>query len=167
MGRGDRAVALLLLVLAAYTITAARDMTYMQGRTPGPGFAPFWIGVGLALASGAILIRRRGRLARGPAEDGSGVGSGGAPGGEPARAHAQDRRNATTAIAAGLTLAAVVLIGPLGMSAALALLLLGFVRVLGGSWRQAGVTAVALPAGLYILFALWLKVPLPRGPWGF
>jgi len=145
----DRPVALILLLLAAYTIAAARDMSYMQGRTPGPGFAPFWIGVGLAVASLAILIRRPTDPAR--AAD------------PPAAAGSTSTLIATTAV----TVMAVALAERLGMIAALVLLLGGLVRIFGGSWRSAALTAVILPLGLYILFGRWLQVPLPRGPWGF
>ena len=53
------------------------------------------------------------------------------------------------------------------MSAALGLLLLGLVRIFGASWRMAVLTAVGLPLAMHVVFGLWLKVPLPRGPWGF
>src|SRR3970282_23669 len=42
----DRLAALLLLAFAVYIVAVARQLTYMQGRVPRPGFAPFWIGVG-------------------------------------------------------------------------------------------------------------------------
>jgi putative tricarboxylic transport membrane protein len=148
----DRSVAAILLLFAAYTIAAARDMSYMQGRAPGPGFAPFWIGVALALASLTILLRRPERTA--PAMDRS-----------PGPAAAGSASTFLTMIA--VTVVAVVLVERLGMIAALALLLAGLVRLLGGSWRSAGLTAVILPMGLYALFGRWLQVPLPRGPWGF
>lgn len=55
----DRLVALLLLAFAVYTIAAARQTGYLQERIPGPGFAPFWIGVGLAVAALAVLAGTR------------------------------------------------------------------------------------------------------------
>jgi len=140
-----------MLLLAVYTIAAARDMSYMQGRTPGPGFAPFWIGVGLALASLAILFRRPtgpARAADSPASSAAGSTS-------------------TLIAITTVTVLAVALAEHLGMIAALVLLLGGLVRIFGGSWRSAALTAVILPLGLYVLFGRWLQVPLPRGPWGF
>jgi len=150
--RSNRLAGLILLVFAIYTIAAAHAMSYMQGRTPGPGFAPFWIGVGLAIASLAIVSRRAG---------GSGQSAGTGAGGT------APRRVSTLVAIAAVTVLGVALIEPLGMIAALALLLLGLTRVLGGSWRTAGLTAIALPLGLYVLFGRWLQVPLPRSPWGF
>ncbi len=143
----DRLVALLLLVFAAYTIAAARAMTYMQGRVPGPGFMPFWIGVGLAVAALMVLAgsgRRRSREET-PA-GGQGV---------------------TVVAIIAVTVAGVALIAPLGMAAALGLTLLPLVRLLGATWRTAALTAVGLPLALHLLFAVGLKIPLPRGPWGF
>lgn len=141
----DRIAALLLLIFAVYTMAAARDMGFARGRIPGPGFAPFWIGLALAVASIAILAGSR-RQARQ-------VGS---------------STPASTAIAlAAVTVAAVALIGPLGMLAALALMLVIMTRLLGAAWRTSVVTAVALPVALHLVFGVWLKVPLPGGPWGF
>jgi putative tricarboxylic transport membrane protein len=145
-------------VFAAYTIAAARDMSYMQGRAPGPGFAPLWIGVGLALAALAILVRR-------PRQEG--------PPAVNARASPATGATASTLVTptavtvAAVTVVAVALVERLGMIVALTVLLAGLVRLLGGSWRTTAVTAVVLPAGLSLLFGRWLQVPLPRGPWGF
>ena len=150
--RSNRLAGLILLVFAIYTIAAAHAMSYMQGRTPGPGFAPFWIGLGLAAAALVILVRR----------DPARTGRGQPAAEESARGHAW-----TMLVIAALTVISVALIDRLGMIAALALLLLGLTRILGGSWRTAGLTAIALPLGLYVLFGRWLQVPLPRGPWGF
>ncbi len=142
-------------------------MTYTQGRTPGPGFAPFWIGLGLAAAALVILVRRQpaqpdaGRS--GAVRPGEGRPREGQPGAEePARGHGR-----TMLTIAALTVISVALIERVGMSAALALMLLGLIRIFGGSWRTAALTAVGLPAFLYVLFGRWLQVPLPRGPWGF
>lgn len=149
----DRLVALLLLAFAVYTIAAARQMGYLQGRIPGPGFAPFWIGVGLAVAALAVLAgtRRDGE----PPEPGT-----------PPEPDAPGRPATLLAVAA-VTVAAVALIGTLGLLAALGLMLLAQVRIFGGSWRTALLTAIALPLAFHLLFALWFKVPLPPGPWGF
>ena len=151
---GDRFAALVLLLLSLYTIAAARDMSYMRGRIPGPGFAPFWIGLSLAVASIAILVGSR-RQQR-PAHE--------AEAGE--RHDAGSSASVVVAVAA-VTVAAVALIGPLGIVAALALMLVIMTRLLGADWRTSVATAVALPVALHLVFGVWLKVPLPRGPWGF
>ncbi|MDI6773215.1 MAG: tripartite tricarboxylate transporter TctB family protein [bacterium] len=155
----DRLVGLLLLALAVYTIAAARHMGYLQGRIPGPGFAPFWIGVGLAVAALAVLAGtwRYGKPTEPdtPPEPGAPTEPG-APG-----------RPATLLATAAVTVAAVALVGTLGLLAALGLMLLAQVRIFGGTWRAAVLTAIALPLVFHVLFALWFKVQLPPGPWGF
>lgn len=146
----ERAAALLLLIFAIYTIAAARGMTLMQGRVPGPGLAPFWIGVGLALASVAILVGSRSNRQQ-PSTDAGSDGT----------------HTSMAVVIAAVTVVAVALIAPLGMLAALGLLLLVLARILGATWRTAAQTAVALPLALHVVFGVWLKVPMPRGPWGF
>ncbi len=152
----DRLAALLLLAFAVYIVAVARQLTYMQGRVPGPGFAPFWIGVGLGVAALAILAGswREARSGR--------------PAGVQAEEEPLPLARPLTLVAIGaVTIAAVALIERVGMLTALALVLLALGRILGGSWRAAVLTAIGLPLFFHLLFALWLKVPLPRGPWGF
>jgi len=143
----DRAAAVVLLVLAAYVMAKAHALGFTQRGLPGPGFAPFWIGAALAIAAIAVLAESRGRIPRtDPAVGASG-----------------------TAVwwPAAVTVAAVALIPRVGMLVALGLMLLAQVRYLGGTWRTSALAAVALPAALYIVFGVWLRVPVPHGPWGF
>lgn len=150
--RWDRLTVVVLLAFAGYTIASGFRMGYWQGRIPGPGFAPIYIGAGLALAAVILLLR--------PA---------------PPRAHddrpsadrAEARREVILALQiVAITVAAILLIPWLGMMPAMGLLLLGLVKRLGGSWRSAAGTAVVLPLLLYLLFVRWLQVPVPKGPWG-
>ncbi len=146
----DRIAAVLLLIFAVYTLAAARDMGFARGRVPGPGFAPFWIGLALAIASVTILVEAFRKPKRRDAEV----------------ARSVVPRSHVVAVPAA-TIAAVALITPLGMLTALALMLMLMTRLLGAAWRTSVVTALALPAALHLVFGVWLKVPLPRGPLGF
>lgn len=149
----DRIAAVLLLIFAVYTMAAARDMGFARGRVPGPGFAPFWIGMALAIASLAILAEafRQPKSAPDAHESPRGVSV-----------------PVSIVVAfAVVTVTAVALIGPLGMLASLALMLAIMTRLLGAAWRTSVLTAVALPVALHLVFGVWLKVPLPRGPLGF
>lgn len=153
---GDRLVALLLLAFAVYIVAQAQQLSYMQGRVPGPGFAPFWIGLGLGLAALAILVGSwKPRPSGAPAP------------GQPEEDLTAAARPWTLLAIVAATVVGVALVDRLGMLAALALLLLVLVRILAGSWRAAMLTAVGLPLLFYLLFGLWLKVPFPRSPWGF
>jgi hypothetical protein len=161
----DRAVALLLLAFAIYVIAAARDMEYFRGRIPGPGFAPFWIGAGLALAAAAVLLGtlRNGRAEEQPMDGGEAGGVGTAP----EEGTARPLHPVTPLLLAVIIPGAVLLANPLGMLTALGIMLLAVARVLGAPWRSALLVALALPAAFHLVFAVWFQVPLPRGPWGF
>lgn len=158
MQRADRLTGLLLLAFAGYTLAAGWGMGYWQGRIPGPGFAPIWIGGGLVLAALFLLLRR-------------------APGApalqllEPIRGDEPPALLARELILAAeiavVTIAALLLVPRVGMMAGVAVLLLALIRLLGGTWRSAVSTALVLPAAFYLLFVRWLQVPVPKGPWGF
>lgn len=148
--RWDRLTALLLLAFAGYTIAASRQMGYWQGRIPGPGFAPIWIGAGLALAALFLLLRPAGPS---PAATPQGAAAG--------------REAVRVLQIAAVTVVATALIPRLGMLTAVALLLVVLVKLQGGSWRAAAGSAVVLPVLFHVVFARWLQVPLPTGPWGF
>lgn len=155
MVRWDRLAGALLLMFAVYTMVTAVRLGMWMGRIPGPGFAPLWIGAGLALCGFLMLVRPVPAAAahppaRTPAERAAGRGE--------------------LVLAAQITLAAAVamlLIPKVGMLAALALLLVALVRLLGASWSSAAATGVVVPLVLYLLFVRWLAVPIPKGPWGF
>jgi hypothetical protein len=155
----DRAVALLLLAFSVYMIAAALDMGYFEGRVPGPGFAPSWIGVGLALAAAVVLLGTfySNRAGERPMNGGT----------VPAEGTVRSLRPGTSLLLVPMIPGAVLLANPLGMLTALGIMLLAGARVLGAPWRSALLFALGLPAAFHLVFVLWLNVPLPRGPWGF
>ena len=53
----DRLFAGGLLLLGLYIIRNALEYGYMRETTPGPGFFPFWVGLGLAIFSAINLVR--------------------------------------------------------------------------------------------------------------
>ncbi|MDR7531712.1 MAG: tripartite tricarboxylate transporter TctB family protein [Armatimonadota bacterium] len=182
--RWDRAVAAAVLLFAVYVVELARGMAYWQGRIPGPGFVPLWLGIALAVAAAGVLVGTW-RAPRG-APPASGAGTRGTdtgthdPGtgtsardaavpaspGSPEAAVAAPGRLTAVGLAT-VTVVTVALVERIGMASALVLLVVASVRLLGGAWRTALLAAVGLTAGLVLLFGRWLQVPLPRGPWGF
>lgn len=152
--RADRLTAMLLLAFAGYTIAEGVRMGYWQGRIPGPGFAPIWIGAGLALAALLLLLRRAPPAAIGTERSTDSRGD-------------AVREKVLVFEIAGVTIVAAALIPRAGMMAAVGLLLLALVKVLRGSWRAALGAAIVLPVAFYLVFVRWLQVPIPKGPWGF
>ena len=53
----DRLFAGILLLLGLYIVWNALEYGYMRGTTPGPGFFPLWIGLGLTILSAINIIR--------------------------------------------------------------------------------------------------------------
>lgn len=154
MVRWDRLAGALLLMFAVYTMVTAVRLGMWMGRIPGPGFAPLWIGAGLALCGFLMLVRP-------------------APAAPLPPARMPDERTAARGeliLAAEIVVAAaaaILLIPVVGMLAGLALLILALVRLLGGSWGSAAATGVVVPVAFYLMFVRWLAVPIPKGPWGF
>lgn len=160
MRRADRLTGLLLLAFAGYTIAAGWRLGYWQGRIPGPGFAPIWIGGGLALCA-LFLLLRRGRPLPEPEPAPQGTPSLGEP---PVRSG----REALLAVEiAAITIAGTWLMPRVGMMVGVAVLLITLIKLLGGTWRSAVAAAFLLPVSFYLVFVRWLQVPVPKGPWGF
>jgi putative tricarboxylic transport membrane protein len=155
--RADRVSATLLLLFSVLVIFEARALPYWTANAPGPGFVPFWLGVMLAGASVALLVRT------------IRVGGAKAP---PYTAESQtlpDRattfRVATvvtlTAGAAALSLVAgLVVASGVFMGVTLAYLRRGHPR---GNF----VAAILTPIVVWLLFVRWLGVPLPAGLFGY
>jgi hypothetical protein len=158
--RSDRLTAVVLLVFAGYTMVSAWQLGYWQGRIPGPGFAPLWIGAGLALCALFLLLRRR-APATAPPTAPTGALSLEAP---PVRTR---RELVLTVEIAAMTIAATWVMPRLGMIVGVAVLLVALIKLLGGTWRSAVAAAVVLPLAFYAIFVRWLQVPVPKGPWGF
>lgn len=144
---GERALAGAFAALGLLFALQARDLNYMDEFAPGAGFLPFWLGlILLALAIGFLLT------ARGPKA-------------EEAAAPRAGRK--VLAVSVGLA-ASVALIDWLGFAVAVSAYLLYLMRgVEGRSWGLSVGLAAGTTLGIYLVFRLWLGVPLPQGPWGF
>lgn len=151
MRNADRIAAALLLAAAlAFSAGALRFYAYSSPEGPGPGFLPFWLGLAMAILAGGMLVRSL--RAREPGPDW-------APRGEALR---------HVTVVLGVTTAFVALVKALGMVLGSALFLAALARYLGRH-RWLVVIAVAVGAALfnYLVFAQWLRVPFPEGPFGF
>lgn len=146
----DIVVALLLLAGAGlFMLDSVRvGHGWQEGQGPGPGFFPFYIALFLAISSLVNLARAIMRAEPGGA--GTFV--------------------STTAIGRVMavfvpTLGYIALIPFIGIYVASAIFIAGFMLAFG---RQgilaAAATGVAVPFALFLMFEVWFKVPLPKGP---
>lgn len=149
----DQVFAAALVALGAYIVRSALAYGYMRDAVPGPGFFPLWIGVGLTALSAVNLVRSlRGR--------------------EVLASRFDVPTLVKTSLITGIVLMVVVLSRWLGMlvTMGLAVPAIAFTIQPRSTVRFAvtiGIMAVAFPLLAYVLFAVYLRVPLVRGPFGF
>ncbi len=148
MARRDGFAALAMLLVAGATVYESAKLPFGVARNPGPGFMPWWIGVALGILSvllGAHALRT-GRI-EGPAR--------------------RSERGAWRQVAGLLVALAlyVAALSPLGYPASTFLLVLLMLRSMARARPVLALGLAVLAAGgSYLLFAVWLKVPLPPGP---
>jgi putative tricarboxylic transport membrane protein len=149
----DQVFAAALVALGAYIVRSALTYGYMRDAVPGPGFFPLWIGVGLTALSAVNLARSlRGR--------------------EVLASQFDVPTLVKTSVITGIVLMFVVLSRWLGMlvTIGLAVPAIAFTIQPRSTVRFAvtiGIMAVAFPLLAYVLFAVYLRVPLVRGLFGF
>jgi len=146
MIRADAAAAGAVLVFAAVAVFEASKLPFGTLRNPGPGFLPLWAGATLGLLAVVLLARAL------TAQPGASAGTAG---------------RGFLKVASLLAALAVYvgLLEPLGYPVCTFLLVLFMLRVVDPHrWPVAlGVAALA-GLGSYVVFAVWLEVPLPPGP---
>jgi hypothetical protein len=148
MNKAEIVAGAVVLAIGATLLAGSLQFPYTRGGEPGPGFLPLWIAFGII--GGACMLLARGFRARLVPEE-----------------------RITWPAAAGWRRVALML-GALAVSF-LALEELGFLVVatafmvvmvfsLGGrSWRLLASVPLLSAIALYGIFAVWLRVPLPKG----
>jgi len=145
MKRFERFAAGVIFAIGAGAAYMAIEMGFGSARFPGPGFLPFWIASLLALTAGVYFLARLG------------------PDAVPRRLweRAAWRRPGVSAV---IMLLFTLLMGWLGFFASTFLLFLTWlIAVERERWLTVGAVSVLGTLGAYILFAVLLKVPLPKG----
>lgn len=140
------AAAVMLAVAAVAAVESARLLPYGVVRAPGPGFFPWWTSVVLAILSLVLL----GQALRQPIAQRFGEDPG--------------RVVRVTGVLAVLAVYSLVL-DVVGYPIATFLVVLFMLRVTEPHrWAVALGVAVLAAGGSYLVFATWLSVPLPAGP---
>jgi putative tricarboxylic transport membrane protein len=139
------AAAALLLFAAVAAVESLRLLPYGAVRNPGPAFFPWWTSLTLAIFSTVLLARTlAGHAGRRGAEGGRWVKVAG--------------------LLAALAVYALVL-DSIGYPIATFALVLFMLRVTEPApWPVALAIALLAAGGTYLVFAVWLSVPLPAGP---
>jgi len=147
----DKVFALLLFLLGIYITTTSVEYGYMQGTTPGPGFFPFWVGL---LIAGLSLINVVRSIARREALD-----------------NEIDVPGVIKSVIISLLLLAFVMFSEeIGMLLGCFILVLLIAWVIQPRWNRMFTlkivaTAVLFPLLAYLVFGVYLNVPVPLGTW--
>jgi putative tricarboxylic transport membrane protein len=144
MSKRDIGVAALTLIFGAAAAYESAKLPFGTVHSPGQGFLPWWISVVIFLL--ALLLLFQALTSRsGVAREGSGrIGKVGA----------------LLVILAAYTF----LLEPLGYPLSTFLLVLFMLRVIDTQrWAVALGMAAITSVGSYVVFAVWLSIPLPRG----
>ena len=145
MVRRDVAVATLALAFGAAAAFESAKLPFGTIHNPGQGFFPWWTSVVVVLLATILLIQALKLRA----------------------STALDKSGRIAKVVALLVVLAVYtfLLDPLGYPICTFLLVLFMLRVLDPQrWTVALSMAVLTAVGTYVVFAIWLSVPLPRGP---
>jgi putative tricarboxylic transport membrane protein len=151
MRGADRTAGAVLLALAlAFVAGALKQYAYWGPAGPGPAFLPFWLGAVMAVLATLMLVRSL--RTKDPGVDWL-------PSGEGLR---------RLAIVVGVSIAFVALLNVTGMVVGTLLFLIVLMRWLDRcAWPLTLASAVATAAFIDLVFARWLRVPLPTGWLGF
>lgn len=147
MSHGDRLLALFFGALGALMVWKGRDLTYWDRFAPGSGFLPVWLGAVLVALVALLVLRNQSETQSSASEPGAW------------------RKPAVIVAGLIVCVALVELLGFVVAVGAYLLFLLLFVERLPA--RLGGSVAVGTTLSIYLIFAVWLRVPLPKGPWGF
>ena len=142
----DQVSGLFWLMLAIVLALQSFALKLGALNQPGPGFFPFWGAVALGILSMILLVRARTRVALPSA---AGV------------------RTWVLVLVAGALLGYVLLLEVLGFVTVTFLFLLLLFRLVRKGWAMSGLAALAGASASYVMFQVWLKTQLPRGPFGF
>jgi len=140
-------VAFLLLGVATVFLSW-RDLPYTSDFSPGPGFLPLWLGIGLMVAAIPVIVtelRNSNRSQR------------------------LFRPETVQCIKVLALIVAVFLLLPVfGFSIGLALITAGGMRLMGKhGWVSCVVTVIATAVCIHFVFGQWLAIPLPQGMIGW
>ena len=148
MRNADRITAAALLALSlAFSAGALKYYTWWDaGSGPGSAFAPFWLGLGMALLAAFMLVRSLKQQS---------TGEQWLPRGEGLR---------RILVVLGVTIALVALLRVLGMVLGTFLFLTILLRYLGRHRWWVTLAVAGATAGFnWLVFAHWLRVPFPEG----
>ena len=153
MRRADMIGGMLTILFGIFAVTQAIQIEYWWKFGPGSGFLPLWASIILIFGGCLLLIQTLLKPK---------------PDKHRPKDPQQVKRIGNVAVVAGLTVLTAVCMIYLGFNIAIFLFMAVMVHMLGNyRWYITLGTAAFVSISFYILFAVWLQVPLPKGFWEF
>ncbi len=148
MNKAETVAGAVFAAIGSVMLLESWKFAYFLEEVPGPGFLPRWIAVGLIVAGLTLAVKGiRPGVALQEAISWPGA--------------AGWRR---VALMLGALALALVLFDKLGFVIVTTLFMAAVVFGLGvRSWRTLATVPILAAIGLYVVFAVWLHVPLPQG----
>ncbi len=145
MKKWERIAAAILIFIGVAAAAIAYDLGFGDFHQPGPGFFPFWLSGILALVSFLYFLTRLGS--------------------ESERLPLWERRTwFRPSMAAAVMFVYSLAMGWIGFFSATFLLFLAWlIAIEREKWLTVGLVSVLGTASLYLIFIVFLKVPLPKG----
>lgn len=159
------AAALMGLAVWFMVLAAELPVGWVEGRGPGGGAFPFWLGAIMLGCAVAIFVRdlRPGIVWRHRMRDETGQG-GTDHAGEEGAPFIDPEARAVLAATVGMLIATVALMQWLGTYVAVPLFLLAYLKLVGRrGWVVSLSLALATPVALFFFFEATLRILLPKG----
>jgi len=151
--RADIIGGMLTILFGIFAVTQAMQIEYWWKFGPGSGFLPLWASI--IMIFGGCLLLIQALLKPKPDK-------------HRPKDPQQIKRIRNVAVVAGLTVLTAVVMIYLGFNIAIFLFMAVMVHRLGKyRWHITLGTAAFVSISFYILFTVWLQVPLPKGFWEF
>lgn len=148
MNKAETAAGAVLVGVGAFMLFEAMKMLYMLDAVPGPGFLPRWIAAAIIVTGLVLTLRgiRPGRVVHDVIDWPLATGW---------------KRVGLMVVALAIAL---IVLDKLGFLLTTTAFMLGVIFGLGSrSWQALVLMPLAAAIGLYVVFAVWLSVPLPKG----
>jgi len=150
MNKAETGAGAVFVAIGAWMLLEAIRMPYFVEGVPGPGFLPLWIALGI-MVSGVVLTAK-GFWPRLTAPDAESV------------TWPQTAGWWRVALMLGALAVSLVVLDKLGFMVTTTLFMAVVVFGLGvRSWRVLATVPPVSAVALYVIFAVWLRVPLPKG----
>jgi putative tricarboxylic transport membrane protein len=151
MNKAESGAGAVFVAIGAWMLRDAVNMSYFVEGVPGPGFLPLWIALGI-IVSGVVLTAKGVWPRRLAAPDAEGV------------TWPQAAGWWRVALMLGAMAVSLVVLEKLGFMVTTTLFMVAVVFGLGvRSWWVLATVPLVSAVALYVIFAVWLRVPLPKG----